>query len=77
MCILLYYKSKIYYYWQINVNYLIKKFFFFTDQGNLSFDIDVDLSPEFHWNMNQLFFYAVVTYETESNKYLFNTLNFL
>lgn len=35
------------------------------DRALLSFDLDVDLSPAFHWNVKQLFVYVVALYETE------------
>merc|ERR1719329_964646 len=38
------------------------------DQAMLSFDIDHDLSSDFHWNMNQLFVYLVASYNDTSNK---------
>ena len=39
-----------------------------VDRALLSFDIDVDMSPAFHWNIKQLFIYVVASYETESKK---------
>jgi len=33
----------------------------------LSFDLDVDLNPAFHWNIKQLFVYVVATYKTKKN----------
>lgn len=39
-----------------------------SDQSFLSFHLNHNLSQEFHWNMNQLFLYLVVTYnDTASN----------
>ena len=35
-----------------------------VDRALLSFDIDVDLSPAFHWNVKQLFVYVVAHYDT-------------
>lgn len=37
------------------------------DQCTLSFDADLELESEFHWNMNQLFLYLVATYNDTSN----------
>ena len=37
-----------------------------VDRALLSFDIDVDMEPAFHWNVKQLFVYVVASYETES-----------
>lgn len=39
-----------------------------VDRALLSFDIDVDMAPAFHWNVKQLFVYVVASYETESKK---------
>jgi len=36
-----------------------------VDRALLSFDLKVDLSPAFHWNVKQLFVYVVASYETE------------
>jgi signal peptidase complex subunit 3 len=36
-----------------------------VDRALLSFDMKVDLSPAFHWNIKQLFVYVVAIYETE------------
>lgn len=38
-----------------------------VDRSLLSFDIDVDLTPAFHWNIKQLFVYVVASYESETN----------
>lgn len=35
-----------------------------VDRALLSFNLDVDLTPAFHWNLKQLFVYVVATYET-------------
>lgn len=35
------------------------------DRALLSFDIQVDLTPAFHWNVKQLFVYVVAIYETK------------
>jgi signal peptidase complex subunit 3 len=39
-----------------------------VDRALLSFDINVDMRPAFHWNIKQLFVYVVASYETESKK---------
>ena len=31
----------------------------------MSFDLKVDLTPAFHWNIKQLFVYVVANYETD------------
>jgi signal peptidase complex subunit 3 len=36
-----------------------------VDRALLSFDLEVDLAPAFHWNIKQLFVYVVAIYETE------------
>lgn len=36
-----------------------------VDRALLSFDLKVDLTPAFHWNIKQLFVYVVANYETE------------
>lgn len=38
-----------------------------VDRALLSFDLDVDLRPAFHWNIKQLFVFVVASYETEKN----------
>ena len=38
-----------------------------VDRALLSFDLDVDLNPAFHWNIKQLFVYVVATYKTDRN----------
>mmetsp|Transcript_21391 Transcript_21391/g.32715 ORF Transcript_21391/g.32715 Transcript_21391/m.32715 type:complete len:171 (+) Transcript_21391:170-682(+) len=38
-----------------------------VDRALLSFDLDVDFRPAFHWNIKQLFVYVVATYESETN----------
>ena len=37
-----------------------------VDRALLSFDIDADMNPAFHWNVKQIFVYVVASYETES-----------
>ena len=37
-----------------------------VDRALLSFDIDADLRPAFHWNVKQLFVYVVASYATET-----------
>jgi len=37
-----------------------------VDRALLSFDIDADMNPAFHWNVKQLFVYIVASYETPS-----------
>jgi signal peptidase complex subunit 3 len=39
-----------------------------VDRALLSFDINADMGPAFHWNIKQLFVYVVASYETESKK---------
>jgi signal peptidase complex subunit 3 len=39
-----------------------------VDRALLSFDLDVDLNPAFHWNIKQLFVYVVASYESKTNK---------
>lgn len=36
-----------------------------VDRALLSFDLKVDLTPAFHWNIKQLFVYVVANYKTE------------
>lgn len=36
-----------------------------VDRALLSFDLKVDLTPAFHWNVHQLFVFVVAVYETE------------
>jgi signal peptidase complex subunit 3 len=36
-----------------------------VDRALLSFDLKVDLTPAFHWNIKQLFVYVVASYETD------------
>jgi signal peptidase complex subunit 3 len=38
-----------------------------VDRALLSFDIDVDLTPAFHWNIKQLFVYVIASYESDRN----------
>lgn len=38
-----------------------------VDRALLSFDLDVDLNPAFHWNIKQLFVYVVAEYSTARN----------
>eukprot|EP00598_Pedospumella_elongata_P002569 CAMPEP_0184985060 /NCGR_PEP_ID=MMETSP1098-20130426/13888_1 /TAXON_ID=89044 /ORGANISM="Spumella elongata, Strain CCAP 955/1" /LENGTH=145 /DNA_ID=CAMNT_0027509121 /DNA_START=137 /DNA_END=574 /DNA_ORIENTATION=+ len=37
------------------------------DRALLSFDINADLRPAFHWNLKQLFVYVVAEYESSTN----------
>ena len=37
-----------------------------VDRALLSFDIDADMGPAFHWNVKQIFVYVVASYETDS-----------
>lgn len=37
------------------------------DRALLSFDIDADLNPAFHWNSKQLFVFVVAEYESSVN----------
>lgn len=39
-----------------------------VDRALLSFDIDADMTPAFHWNVKQLFVYVVASYETSSKE---------
>ena len=36
-----------------------------VDRALLSFDIDADMNPAFHWNVKQLFVYVVASYHTQ------------
>jgi signal peptidase complex subunit 3 len=36
-----------------------------VDRALLSFDLKVDLSPAFHWNIKQLFVYVVALYDSD------------
>ena len=38
-----------------------------VDRALLSFDLDVDFTPAFHWNIKQLFVYVVASYESNKN----------
>ena len=38
-----------------------------VDRALLSFDLHVDLTPAFHWNLHQLFVFVVAEYESEAN----------
>lgn len=38
-----------------------------VDQAVMSFDLNADLRPAFHWNLKQLFVYVVAEYETNAN----------
>lgn len=38
-----------------------------VDRALLSFDLHVDLTPAFHWNIKQLFVYVVASYQTDRN----------
>jgi len=35
-----------------------------VDRSLLSFDLEADLTPAFHWNIKQLFVYVVASYKT-------------
>mmetsp|Transcript_95225 Transcript_95225/g.186902 ORF Transcript_95225/g.186902 Transcript_95225/m.186902 type:complete len:170 (+) Transcript_95225:13-522(+) len=37
------------------------------DRALMSFDINADLRPAFHWNLKQLFVYVVAEYESSTN----------
>lgn len=37
-----------------------------VDRSLLSFDLEADLTPAFHWNIKQIFVYVVATYKTPS-----------
>jgi len=39
-----------------------------VDRALLSFDIDADMNPTFHWNVKQIFVYVVASYETSSKE---------
>jgi signal peptidase complex subunit 3 len=39
-----------------------------VDRALLSFDINADMTPAFHWNIKQIFVYVVASYETPSKK---------
>ena len=38
-----------------------------VDRALLSFDLNVDMAPAFHWNIKQLFVYVVASYESTKN----------
>lgn len=38
-----------------------------VDRALLSFDINVDMDPTFHWNIKQIFCYVVAKYKTDTN----------
>jgi len=38
-----------------------------VDRALLSFDINADMNPAFHWNIKQLFVYVIATYATPTN----------
>ena len=38
-----------------------------VDRALLSFDLHVDLTPAFHWNVKQLFVYVVASYKSDKN----------
>mmetsp|Transcript_20796 Transcript_20796/g.29654 ORF Transcript_20796/g.29654 Transcript_20796/m.29654 type:complete len:174 (+) Transcript_20796:244-765(+) len=38
-----------------------------VDRALLTFDLNVDLRPAFHWNIKQLFVFVVATYATDTN----------
>lgn len=37
-----------------------------VDRSLLSFDLEADLTPAFHWNIKQLFVYVVASYKTDT-----------
>jgi len=39
-----------------------------VDRALLSFDIDADMNPAFHWNVKQLFVHVVASYTTDSKE---------
>ena len=39
-----------------------------VDRALLSFNIDADMNPAFHWNVKQLFVYVVASYTTPSKE---------
>jgi signal peptidase complex subunit 3 len=41
---------------------------FQADQVKFEFDLSVDLSTEYNWNVNQLYVFVVASYETTKNK---------
>jgi len=49
------------------VNDLTVNTYLNMDQSTLSFDLNHNLTSEFHWNMNQLFVYLVASYNSTSN----------
>eukprot|EP00574_Skeletonema_japonicum_P013312 CAMPEP_0201726364 /NCGR_PEP_ID=MMETSP0593-20130828/9406_1 /ASSEMBLY_ACC=CAM_ASM_000672 /TAXON_ID=267983 /ORGANISM="Skeletonema japonicum, Strain CCMP2506" /LENGTH=176 /DNA_ID=CAMNT_0048217839 /DNA_START=264 /DNA_END=794 /DNA_ORIENTATION=+ len=38
-----------------------------VDRALLSFDLQADMTPAFHWNIKQLFVYVIATYRTDTN----------
>jgi signal peptidase complex subunit 3 len=38
-----------------------------VDRALLSFDLQADMTPAFHWNIKQLFVYVIATYKTDTN----------
>ena len=50
------------------VNDFTPNSFLNCDQANLQFDLDVDLTSEFHWNQSQLFLYLVASYVSDTNQ---------
>jgi signal peptidase complex subunit 3 len=44
-----------------------------VDRALLSFDLKVDLTPAFHWNIKQIFVYVVAVYETNSTDHTSTT----
>mmetsp|Transcript_76998 Transcript_76998/g.121581 ORF Transcript_76998/g.121581 Transcript_76998/m.121581 type:complete len:196 (+) Transcript_76998:78-665(+) len=47
---------------------LTKNSHFGFDQAEVTFDINYNLSEEFHWNSKQLFVYLVAVYKTDKHK---------
>lgn len=39
-----------------------------ADQLRFEFDLSLDLTSEYNWNVNQIYVFVVATYETKSNK---------
>lgn len=39
-----------------------------SDQVKFEFDLTLDLTSEFNWNVNQIYVFVVATYETKKNK---------
>merc|ERR1719498_1112602 len=49
------------------VHSLMENSYLKMDEMSLSFDLNANLTSEFHWNMNQLFVYIVASYNSTSN----------